>query len=110
MSSPEIVDKLRTMAESPVYAMRRGVLLIAAENLEVIGAENLALERAEQQLQAELDKAKLLNEFYIEGLDKNTSQIEQLQKALALARSMICGGESFTTISRKIVEDALKEK
>lgn len=35
----DIISKLRAMANSPVYALRRGVLLVAAQNLEAMEAE-----------------------------------------------------------------------
>jgi len=35
----DIIEKLRELADSPVYAMRRGILLVAARNLEELTAE-----------------------------------------------------------------------
>ena len=61
MSSQEVVDKLRIMAESPTYAMRRGVLLVAAQNLEVIEAEILALKREQTSLQSKIQALEAEN-------------------------------------------------
>ena len=43
MGKEDIIDRLRKMAESPVYALRRGVLLTSAQNLEALGTENKRL-------------------------------------------------------------------
>jgi len=49
MSCQDIADTLRTMANSPAYAMRRGVLLVAVEHLE-------AFKIAEREFQANIQE------------------------------------------------------
>lgn len=36
----DMIPKLREMAESPHYALRRGVLLVAAQHIEQLQGEN----------------------------------------------------------------------
>ncbi len=90
MSSQEIVDKLRIMAESPTYAMRRGVLLIAAQNLEVMKAEIGALRRCRC------------------GLEEAIKEIKQLKDKLIRIESTLHRGDFMAM--RDILDETLENK
>ena len=52
----DTIKHLRAMANSPVYAVRRGILLVAAQNLEAFQSESKAKDKDIERLIAGIGK------------------------------------------------------
>ncbi len=60
----DMIPRLREMAESPHYALRRGVLLVSAQHLEELQGKLAAAENENKRLRDALENIGLLTTHF----------------------------------------------